>query len=896
MATSILATKLYIPPLPPKVVLRPHLVERLNEGLDHKLTLISAPAGYGKTTLVSEWVATLTPNPSPSGRGEEVRVAWLSLDEGDSDPIRFLAYLVASLQSLALSGDEGIAANMGAGVLGMLQAPQLPPIESILTSLLNEIATFPYPFTLVLDDYHGIDSKSVDQAVTYLLEHLPRQMHLVITTREDPNLPLARLRASGQLTELRASDLRFTPAEAAEFFNQVMSLNLSAEDIAILETRTEGWIAGLQLAAISTRGREDVHGFIKAFAGDNRYIVDYLVEEVLQHQPEHVRSFLLQTSILDWLSGPLCDAVSNQEESHLLLEDLERGNLFVCSLDDKRHWFRYHHLFRDVLRIHLMAEQPDRVPNLHRRASEWYEHNGLEIEAFQHAAAANDIDCAESLIEGAGMPLQFRGAGGPIRKWLESLPKATLDARPSLWVTYASTLLFGGQPAAVEQKLRAAEAAIAATLQGTEPDSRTNDLTGRIASMRATLAVMQHDVDTIIAESRRALEYLDPDNLPVRTATTWTLGYALQLQGDRATASQAYREVIETGKSFGDSLYTTAATITLGQLQEADNLLPLAIETYQRALQLAGDPPQRMASEAFLGLARIYYEWNDLDAAQQYGQQCAQLTQQMESVSTCASYGLFLARLKLAQGDVSEAVAALDEAEVFVRRNNLLFMMPDIAAAQVLVLLHQGNLAEAARMAETHALPMSQARVYLARGDPSTALALLEKLRQQVEADGHVDERLKITILQAVALHALGKYEQAVQALGEALGLAEPGGFIRTFVDEGQSMAHLLNETLQHGIAPNYVQRLLTAFPIDETEQVVAWQTQAPKPGLFEPLSQREFEILQLIAQGLSNREISKQLFLALSTVKGHNQIIFSKLRVQRRTEAVARARELGLL
>ena len=278
-------------------------------------------------------------------------------------------------------------------------------------------------FTLVLDDYHVIDSKPVDtDALTFLLEHLPPQMHLVIATREDPNLPLARLRARGQLTELRAADLRFTPAEAAEFLNQVMGLNLSAEDIAVLETRTEGWIAGLQLAALSMRGREDVHEFIKAFAGDNRYIVDYLVEEVLQRQSERVRSFLLQTSILDWLSGPLCDAVTGQEEGKVLLETLERGNLFVSALDDKRHWFRYHHLFADVLHAHLMEEQPDRVPALHRRASEWYEHNGLEIEAFQHAAAANDVERAERLIEGEGMPLQYRGAMAPVLHWLESLP------------------------------------------------------------------------------------------------------------------------------------------------------------------------------------------------------------------------------------------------------------------------------------------------------------------------------------------------------------------------------------------------------------------------------------------------------------------------------------------
>ncbi len=366
MPTPILATKLYLPPLRPHVVSRSRLLERLNEGLHRNLTLISAPAGFGKTTLVSAWV-----------EGIERPTAWLSLDEGENDPARFLAYLVAALQT--------IAANIGEGVLSALQSSQPPPLEAILMALLNEISALPDHFVLVLDDYHVIDAKPVDMALTYLVEHLPPQMHLVIATREDPHLPLARLRARGQLTELRAVDLRFTASEAAEFLNQVMGLRLSAADIAVLEDRTEGWIAGLQLAALSMQGHQDVPGFIRAFAGDHRYIVDYLVEEVLQHQPEPVHSFLLQTAILDRLSGPLCDAVTGQEEGNVRLEALERGNFFVVPLDDKRHWYRYHHLFGEVLSVHLMAEQPDQVSTLHRRASKWYEQNGSAADAIRHA-------------------------------------------------------------------------------------------------------------------------------------------------------------------------------------------------------------------------------------------------------------------------------------------------------------------------------------------------------------------------------------------------------------------------------------------------------------------------------------------------------------------------------
>src|SRR5712691_8780696 len=636
MSTPILATKLYIPRLRPNVVSRPRLIERLNEGLHRKLTLIAAPAGFGKTTLISEWVEGI--------ERPRARTAWLSLDEGDSDPPLFLTYLVAALRT--------IAATLGEGVLGMLQSPQPPPTESILAALLNEITAIPDNFVLVLDDYHVIDAKPIDQALTFLLEHLPPQMHLVIVTREDPQLPLARLRARGQLTELRAVDLRFTPSEAAEFLNQGMGLNLSAEDITALEARTEGWIAGLQLAAISLQGHQDSTSFITSFTGSHHFVLDYLVEEVLQQQPESIQTFLLRTSILDRLCGSLCDAVllNPSVSGQATLEYLEHANLFLVPLDNERRWYRYHHLFADLLRQRLQqrsasstGDEVGDVTELHSRASVWYEDHGLEIEAFHHAVAANDVARAERLIEGEGMPLQFRGAGAPVLNWLESLPKTALDTRPSLWVTYASTLLFGGQHTAVEEKLQAAEAA----LQGTEPGDRTTDLVGRIASMRATLAVIQHDVETIITQSRRALEYLHPDNLPVRTATTWTLGYAYQLQGDRAAASQAYTEVISIGKSFGDSIYTIAATINLGQLQEADNQLSLATRTYRRVLQLAGDPPQPIACEAYLGLARITYQWNDLDTAQQHGQQCLQLTRQMESVDTFASCEVLLARLKL---------------------------------------------------------------------------------------------------------------------------------------------------------------------------------------------------------------------------------------------------------
>jgi LuxR family maltose regulon positive regulatory protein len=846
-----------------------------------KLTLLSAPAGFGKTTLVCAWAKQV-------GRP----VAWLSLDEGDNDLPRFLTYFFAALQT--------IDSNIGKGLLAVLQSPGADNVEAVLTTLLNEIAEFPDDVVLILDDYHVIESQPIDKAITFLLEHLPSQMHLVIASRIDPSLPLSRLRAREQMTEIRADDLRFTPDEAAAFLNQVMDFDLDAQDIAALEVHTEGWIAGLQLAALSIKGLKrssEIIDFINSFTGSNRYIQDYLADEVLQQQTRGTKDFLLQTSILNRLSAPLCDAVrfgitetpsssegtavTKQDNSQGILENLETANLFIVPLDNNRCWYRYHHLFADLLRQRLHQQQPDVVDELHIRASAWYEKNGLEIEAFQHAAAGNDIERAARLVEGEGMPLTFRGAAAPVLKWLESLPTPVLDARPSLWVEYASALNFSGQPTSAERKLQAAEA----SLGGAEQDDKTQDLVGHIAAIRAMMAVSQNQVETIIAQSRRALEYLHPDNLPVRTATTWTLGYAYQLQGDRAAASRAYTEVISISQASGDIISTLAATTGLGTLQESENQLFLAAESYRRGLLLFGDQPQPVACETYLSLARVLYEWNDLDAAQQHGQQSLQLARQVESIDTFAVCGAFLARLKLTQGDVAGAAALLAQADQFMRQHNFVDRMHEVAAVQVLTLLHQGDLAAAADLAEKHELPLSQARVHLAQGDTSAALAVLEPLRRQVEAKGWEVERLEVIVLQAVANHAYGETVKAVQLLSEALALAEPGGFVRTFVDEGAPMAQLLYEAAAQGIMPDYAGKLLDTFDIDEQGD-----TTPPPQRLIEPLSQREIEVLQLIAKGLSNREISERLFLALDTVKGHNRNIYGKLGVKNRTQAVKKA------
>jgi len=625
-------TKFYIPKPRPNAVLRRRLTERLSKGCYRKLTLISAPAGYGKTTLVSEWLTSC-------GRA----AAWISLEEGDSELTRFLTCWITSLQTLKV--------NIGEGILAVLQTPQPPPTEWILTALLHEISAISSPFILVLDDYHAVKSEAVDAALLFLLNHLPSQMHLVMTTREDPNIPLARLRVRDQLNELRAADLRFTNSESEDFLNNSMGLELSGDQIASLESRTEGWIAGLHLAALSIQGDRDAVRIIPSFNGRHYFVLDYLIEEILDRQPKAVQAFLLRTSILERLCGSLCDDVMFDESvsSNETLLELDRKNLFVVPLDHERRWYRYHHLFADVLRKRLQQNlDASLIAELHRRASAWYEHNGYEIEAFRHAVKSNDIDRAALLLEGNGMPLHLRGAASISLNWLASLPAAELNARPALWVMYGSVLLITGKLTSVEHKLAAAEVALA----GAEEDVRVRDLIGLIAATRATLAslvltgspydaenelrkaetAMQNTrpddktddlveliapardaggsdnqrSDQVIIQARRALSYLRPDNLPVRTAAAWMLGVASQRRGVYSDARDAYNEVISNSRTMGHQLMAVMAIMGLAQIEEAEHRTRTAAEYYEEALRLGGDLPLPALREAQRGLARMY--------------------------------------------------------------------------------------------------------------------------------------------------------------------------------------------------------------------------------------------------------------------------------------------------
>ncbi len=811
--------------------------------------------------------------------------------------------------------------------MAALQSSQPPPTEVLLTNLLNDLTALG-DAVLVLDDYHVIESPPVDEALTFIVDHLPPQFRLVIATREDPPLPLARLRARGQLTELRAADLRFTPDEAVTFLNQVMGLQLSVADVAALEARTEGWIAGLQLAALSMQGRADNAEFIESFTGSHRFVLDYLMEEVLQRQPAAVRDFLLQTSILDRLCGPLCDAVTGHAGGRRLLETLDRSNLFVVPLDDQRQWYRYHHLFAGVLRARVIDEQSDRVSELHRRASVWFEENDLPAEAIQHALMAKDIEHAATLIERVWMAMDINYQSAAWLRWAQQLPDAVIRVHPVLCLGYAWALLSGGELEASESWLRAAERWIdpspkAAVEMVVVDEAQYRALPAAIASARAYRALAMGDIPGTIQYARQALVLAAADDVVRRTQATALLGLAEYASGDLPAAERSLLAFQAAAQQGGDMATAIGITFILADIWLALGRLRQAIDAYRQALHLAENQATLPigTSDLYRGLAELHCEQGDLEAAAGHLATAQKVGEQTELTGWPHRLAVAQAQLTAAHGDLDGALALLDDAERLFIREPLPNVRP-IAARKARLWIRQGRWRQATDWAYARGLSpdetlsyrrefehLTLARLLIARyqdhrdeGSIHAAQHLLARLHQAAKAGGRSGSVIEVLILQALARHAQGNTSGAATLLAQAVTLAEPEGYVRLFIDEGAEMQTLLaasrshigkhnHDNHQHLLA--YTNHLLAAFPQSDTHNPKP-KTQNPK--WTEPLSERELDVLRLLGTELSGPEIARQLSVSLNTVRTHTKNIYGKLGVNNRRAAIRRAEELGWL
>ena len=894
MASPLIQSKLYIPRLRPGLVARPRLSERLSRGAESRLTLISAPAGFGKTTLLTEWVTASVARQHP--------VAWLSLDERDSEPVSFWRYMIAAIQT--------VAPHVGTGVLPLLESGQAPA-DGVLATVLNELSELPNEIGLVLDDYHLVEGHGVQDGMAFLFEHLPQPVHLVISTRADPVLPLARLRARGDLVEIRAADLRFTPGEASAYLTESVGSALTADDIAALEERTEGWIAALQLAALSMQGRHDLTGFIAGFAGNDRYIVDYLVDEVLQRQPDEVRSFLLRTSILDRLSGPLCDAVTGHTQSRATLEGLDRANLFLIPLDDNRRWYRYHHLFADVLRAHLLEEQHDDVAELHRRASEWYEQNGEPSDAIRHAIAAGDFDHAADLAELA-LPTMLRTRReAEIRDWIPLIPDRLVRMRPVLNVGFVGALMSVNEFAGVEDRLGDAERLLNSGDAGivVVDNDQFRGLPSTVEMYKAALALVRGDLPGTVAHARRAIELAAEDDHLSRAGSASLIGLASWAEGDLTTAHSAYSEGMAGLRPRRLRVRRTRVRCHSGGHPDRSRPsrrcschLRAGTAARARGLGTAGNCGHVRRDERDpLGAQRPGCRSRTAAAWRRIGRPHG-------TPKNPFRRRVALARVRLAEHQPADAVRLLDEAERVYLADFAPNVRP-IASLRARVRVAQGELGDAIRWAREYGLSpdddlsyvqefdhITFARVLLARYEAERnevflqdATRLLERLLAAAEEGGRTGRVIEILTLLALAYQA--DKSAALAALQRAATLAEPEGYIRVFVDHGPSMTSLLRSLAKEQGAPSYVERLLAAASTTGTGT-----GSAEAQPLVDPLSARELDVLRLLGTDLSGPEIARELVVSLNTVRTHTQRIYLKLGVTNRRAALRRAEDLHLL
>jgi LuxR family transcriptional regulator, maltose regulon positive regulatory protein len=899
MPQALVTTKLRAPRTRPNLVARPRLREVLARGEGRRLTLVSAPAGFGKTTLLGEWLMERS--------GGERSAVWVSLDGSDNDPARFLSYLVGALQDV----EEGI----GEGVLASLRSPQPPPTQTVVGALVNDLAGIGREVTVVLDDYHAIDSGHVHEAVTYFLEHLPENVRLVVASRTDPPLPLPRLRARDQVTEIGAADLRFTTKEAAAFLNDVMGLPLSAGDVAALEGVTEGWVAALQLAALSMREREDVSSFVESFSGSNRHVLDFLTEEVLVRQSESVREFLLATSVLERMNAPLCDALTVRSDGQSMLERLERDNLFVVALDDERVWYRYHHLFGDFLRGRLRHESPEQAGELHLRASVWCEDNGHLAEAIGHALSAPDHERAARLVVREVKQAWSRGEVSTVLRWLEALPVEAKRRRPRLLLQHAQVLVLTGRPDDAEPLLEEAERAAS---QATADGKDRRFLLGFASAIRSWSARLRGDAPHAAELAQRALSLLPEEGARQRLFAATCLAEALHTTGDLAAAGEAFAEAAELGRSAGSVYGTLTAMVWHAKVLGERGRLRTADDELRRALRFVTEQGAELLPATgivHIGMADLLYERNDLEEAEHQLEGGIELAERIREVNDRVWGYVTLSRTKWARGDEEGALEMALEAERIARNAGA---GPEISIAvswMVRLQLARGELAQAAAFEQERAAnaddvadaarvvdQLTSARLLHARGRHHEALLLLEKLREAAEAMERTGDLIEILTLQSLALWARNEKERAVNTLTEALAMAEPEGYVRTFADEGAPMGDLLSAVLDAqrrsrrdaatpSVPARYLAKLLSALAREDTAPTAAADERLP-----EPPSGRELEVLALIASGRSNREIAGKLFVSASTVKTHINNLYRKLGARSRTQALARARELNLL
>jgi LuxR family maltose regulon positive regulatory protein len=905
-----LKTKLYVPGLPQAVVMRPRLAAQIEAGTQRGLCLISAPAGFGKTTALAEWAAQ-----------NQARLAWVSLDAGDNDLRRFFTYLLFSLEMAGATGPDSAALRAEIGAL---------PPRTLLEALIGDLESNQEPFVLVLDDYHVITAQPIHEALTFLLDHCPPSMRLVIATRSDPPIPLARWRARGRLGELRQNELRFTPEETAAFLNQVMGLPLEPEAITLLETRTEGWIAGLQLAALSMQGRQDIAGFLRAFSGSHRFILDYLVEEVINRQPAEIQAFLLHTSILDRLCGPLCDKVLENGESRMesgqvsdsplstlgshssqsTLEYLERANLFLVPLDDERRWYRYHHLFAELLRARLRQFSPGLIPGLHRRASAWLDQNGFPIEALQHALAAQDYDGAARLIQQHGHE-RWSASDLSFMTFLSQLPVEMLETRPNLGIYRVWMLLIYGQIEAAQALLER----LVQHLPTTSDDPELEGIRGFCELISSYTGILTRQEIDLRLPDRRALEFIPEEFLAMRNSAEVVYARLLIYAGDFDQAEELLRNAVRRDLAAGGTTAIPICIATLARMRIVQGRLGEAAGLCREYLKMVTERDRRRfynSGDLNIALAEVLFEWDELKAAEAEARTGIEANEPWNiPIATVMGYTV-LARLQRTGGDLEGASASLERAEKAVAGRRIppegfseLYGQRLRLGRERGDLIARGDLAAArewlSRLPASYSPlflweldNLNRARFLMDEREYTQALELLDKLAAGAEAGKRACRSIQIGLLRALVLQALGQLPQAYAQLKLCLDLAEPEGYVRTFLEEGEPALELLTACARHtgGAHSAYIQRLLSAFHGGSIAEAAR-----PYQGkLVEPLTPRELEVLRCLSAGDSNGEIAAKLFISVSAVKKHTGSIYGKLGVASRTQAVARGRQLGLL